>query len=107
MADRARRVESGRVWRRSHLRHVIVLSVRINVSLFARRRRDNCEPNNALARPLLLKFLHVAAHIVLLRVWATVVVPLKDHKFSVIIREMIGLVVARSPSEVRRGLADF
>src|ERR1700674_4474862 len=107
MADRARRVEESRGGRSSHLCHVGVLPIRIDVSLFAWRRGENRKPNDPLSRPLFLQLLHVAALVMLLSVRTAVVMPLKNHKLSVKVREVIGLIVARCPGEVRRGLADL
>src|ERR1700683_3957928 len=107
MPDFSARVEQRGGRRSLHLREVGVLVPGGHVALLPRRRRKNREPNNSLARPLLLQPLHVPASIMLADIRAPVVVPFENYIFSAIVGEPKRFAIAGSGVKVRRWLTYF
>src|SRR5271165_1796707 len=107
MADLSDWVEQRSGRRSLHFRQVFILLARSHISLFARRRRDNREPDDALPGPVFLQALHIAAFVVLAHVRAPVVVPLKHYVLAAVILEAKCFSATGRCREVRRCLADF
>src|SRR5262249_31100218 len=78
-----------------------------DVALRPRRGRDEGEPDDALARDLLLERLHVAALVVLAHVRTVVVRPLEHHELAALIGEAHALAGRGRGREARSGLADL
>src|SRR5262249_26248648 len=106
VADTSIRVEDDGGRRSAHLLDVLVLISRGDIALGSGSGRDHREPYHAFGGPFLLQALHVAALVMLARVRAALVVPLKYHVLAVIGGEFLRMAPAIGRRKVRRRGSD-
>ena len=73
---------------------VIILLIGRHITLFTGSGRNYGQPDDSLARPVFLELLHVAAVVVFLGEWASLVGPLKDDELALVLREAVLLAMA-------------
>src|SRR5689334_18038904 len=94
MPQRSTRIHEYRRRRGIHGLQIFVFLRRSNKALRSRRGRDHGKPHYAFTGPFFLQALHVPALIMLPGVWAALVVPLQDHKLTLIAGEALLFAIA-------------